>query len=91
MAHFFTKQQYHATSVTNKKSPNVCKSCPNMNLLEKLKISTPSQKLPKNVGNLGKIIVATGVEKLSKVQSIAKSGHTAFNVQSLKGRHVTPF
>ena len=30
---------------------------------EKLKISTDLQKLPKNVGNLGKIIVATGFEK----------------------------
>ena len=26
--------------------------------LEKLKISTPLQKLPKNVGDLGKLIVA---------------------------------
>ena len=32
--------------------------------LEKLKILTPSQKLPKNVGDLGKLIVATGFEKL---------------------------
>ena len=31
--------------------------------LEKLKISTPLQKLPKNVGYLGKLIVATGFEK----------------------------
>ena len=36
--------------------------------LEKLKILTPLQKLPKNVGNLSKIIVATGFEKLPKVQ-----------------------
>ena len=36
--------------------------------LEKWKILTPLQKLPKNVGNLGKIIVATGFEKLSKMQ-----------------------
>ena len=28
--------------------------------LEKLKILTPFHKLPKNVDNLGKIIVATG-------------------------------
>ena len=35
---------------------------------KKLKILTPLQKLPKNVGNLGKIIVATGLEKLAKVQ-----------------------
>ena len=36
--------------------------------LEKLKILTPFQKLPKNVGNLGKITVATGFEKLPKMQ-----------------------
>ena len=35
--------------------------------LEK-KILTPLQKLAKNVGNLGKIIVATGFEELPKVQ-----------------------
>ena len=33
--------------------------------LEKLKNLTPSQKLPKIVGDLGKIIVAKGFEKLS--------------------------
>ena len=36
--------------------------------LEKLKILTPLQKLPKNVGDLGKIIVAKGFEKLPKIQ-----------------------
>ena len=36
--------------------------------LEKLKILTPLQKLPKNAGDLGKLIVAAGVEKLPKVQ-----------------------
>ena len=51
-----------------KKSPNVNKSCPKMISLEKLKILTPLQKLPKNVGHLGKLIVATGYEKLPKVQ-----------------------
>ena len=35
--------------------------------VEKLKILTPLQKLPKNVGNLGKLIVTTGFEKLPKV------------------------
>ena len=35
---------------------------------EKLKILTPLQKLPKNVGDLGKIIGAKGFEKLSKVR-----------------------
>ena len=38
---------------------------------------TPSQKLPKNVGDLGKLIVAKGFKKLPKVQKIAQSGHTA--------------
>ena len=34
----------------------------------KIKILTPLQKLPKNVGDLGKLIVAKGFEKLPKVQ-----------------------
>ena len=41
-------------------------------------ILTPLQKLPNNVGDLGKIIVATGFEWLPKVQKIAQSGHTAW-------------
>ena len=36
--------------------------------LEKWKILTNLQKLPNNVGNLGKLIVATCFEKLPKVQ-----------------------
>ena len=36
--------------------------------LEKWKSLTPLQKLPKNVGDLGKIIVAKGYKKLPKVQ-----------------------
>ena len=36
--------------------------------LKQLKILTPLQKLPKNVRDLGKLIVPTGFEKLSKVQ-----------------------
>ena len=36
--------------------------------LEKLKILTPLQKLPKNVGDLGKIIVAKVFKKFRKVQ-----------------------
>ena len=35
---------------------------------EKWKILTPLQKLPKNVGDLGKLIVAKGFKKLPKVQ-----------------------
>ena len=45
--------------------------------LEKGMMLTPLQKLPSNVGDLGKIIVATGFEWLPKVQKIAQSGHTA--------------
>ena len=37
---------------------------------------TPLQKLPKNVRDLGKLIVAKGLKKLPKVQKIAHSGHT---------------
>ena len=44
--------------------------------LEKLKILTPLQKLPKNVGDLGKLIVAKDFEKLTKVLQIAQSSHT---------------
>ena len=47
-----------------------------MNSLEKWMILTPLQKMPNNVGELGKIIVDTSFEWLSKVQKIAKSGHT---------------
>ena len=36
--------------------------------LVKLKILTPLQKLPKNLGDLGKLIVAKGFEMLPKVQ-----------------------
>ena len=36
--------------------------------LEKLKILTLLQELPKNVGDLGKLIVAAGLEKLPKMQ-----------------------
>ena len=34
----------------------------------KLKILTPLQKLPKNVRDLGKLIIAKGFEKLHKIQ-----------------------
>ena len=36
--------------------------------LEKWKILTPLQKLPKNVGDLDKLIVAKGFKKLPKAQ-----------------------
>ena len=38
------------------------------------------QKLPKNLGDLGKLIVAKGFKKLPKLQEIAKSGHTDCNI-----------
>ena len=44
--------------------------------LEKLRILTPLRKLPKNVRDLGKFIVAKGFKKLPKVRKIALSGHT---------------
>ena len=44
--------------------------------LEKWKILTPLQNLPRNVGDLGKLIVEKGFKKLPKVQKIAKSSHT---------------
>ena len=48
-----------------------------MILLEKLKILTPLQNLPKNVGDLAQLIVAKGFKKLPKVvHKIDKSGHT---------------
>ena len=34
------------------------------------------QKMPKNVGDLGKLIVAKGFKKLPKVKKVAQSGHT---------------
>ena len=40
-------------------------------------ILTPLQKLTKNMGDLGKIIVAKCFECLPKLQKIAQSGHTA--------------
>ena len=49
--------------------------------LEKWMVLTPLQKLPKNVVDLVKIIVATGFELLPKVQKIAQSGHTVIPTQ----------
>ena len=47
-----------------------------MILLEKSYILISLQKLPKNVRDLGKLIVAKDFKKLPKVQKIAQSGHT---------------
>ena len=40
-------------------------------------ILTPLQKLPNNVDDLGKMIVATSFELFPKMQKISQSGHTA--------------
>ena len=47
---------------------NIYKTCSKIISLEKLKILTPLQKLPKNVGDLGKLIVVKGFENLPNVQ-----------------------
>ena len=59
-----------------KKSPNFYKICLKVISQEKINILTPLQKLPKNVDDLGKLIVARSFKKLPKVQKIEKSGHT---------------
>ena len=46
-------------------------------------ILTPLQKLPNNVSDLGKIIVAIGFKKLLTMQKIAQSGHTATDARIL--------
>ena len=46
-----------------------------------MKVFEAFTKLPKNVGNFGKIIIAKGFKKLPKVQEIALSGHTVGNLQ----------
>ena len=51
-----------------------------MILTEKSKMWTPLQTLPKNVVNLGKIIVGRGFKKLPKVEKIAQSGHIVCKV-----------
>ena len=53
--------------------------------LEKIRILTPLQNLPKNVRDLGKLIVAKGLKKLPKVQKIAQSGHTGCSLTILYG------
>ena len=51
--------------------------------LEKLMILAHLQNLPKNVGDLGKLVVAKGFKKLPKVQKIANYGHTASYLQRI--------
>ena len=43
-------------------------------------ILTPLLKLPKNGEDWGKLIVAKGFKKLPKIQNIAQSGHTGWEV-----------
>ena len=51
-----------------KKSPNVYKSCPMNDFCRKMIDFDTFIKLPKNVGDLGKLIVAKGFKKFPKVQ-----------------------
>ena len=51
-----------------KKSPNVYKKLPKNDFTRKMIDFNTLQKLPKNVGDLGKFIVAKGFKKLPKVQ-----------------------
>ena len=52
------------------------------------------QKLSKNVGDFGKLIVAKGFKNLPKVQKIAQSGHTArdgpFKKVTMKQEKIMP-
>ena len=56
------------SSETRKKSPNVYKKLPKNDFTRKMIDFNTLQKLPKNVGDLGKLIIAKGFEKLPKVQ-----------------------
>ena len=47
-------------------------------------ILTPLLKLPKNVEDLGKLIVSKGLKKLPIVKRIATSGHSGRNVTNTK-------
>ena len=60
--------RYLGSSVTRKNRQMSIKVALKMISLEKWLILTPLQKLPKNVGDLGKLIVAKGFKKLPKVQ-----------------------
>ena len=71
-------------SVTRKKLPNFYQICPNMISLEKLKILPSLHKLPKNVGDLGKSIVAKCFKKFLKL-------YKSPNLVTLKTGHVKDF
>ena len=51
-----------------KNRPNVYKCCPKIISLEKWNILTPLQKMPKNVGDLDKLIAAKSFKKLPNIQ-----------------------
>ena len=57
---------YNMTSATSKKLQNVYKRCPKLISREKSKILLTLQKLPKNVGDLGKLIVAKAMKRCPK-------------------------
>ena len=58
--------------------------------LKKWIILAPLQKLANNVGDLGKIIVATSFEWLPKVQKIAQSGHTGLECMFIYTEKIAP-
>ena len=68
LAIYNNENLFNAISETSKKLPIWYKSCPKLISLSERKIFRPLQKLPSIEGDLGKIIVATGFEKLHKVQ-----------------------
>ena len=57
-----------ASSVTRKKAPNVYSKLPKNDFTRKVIDFGTFTKLPKNVQDLGKVIVAKGFKKLPKVQ-----------------------
>ena len=64
-----TTSHFQLLPVWPEKNHQMCiKVAPKMISLEKWKISTPLQNLPKNVGDLGKVIVSKGFKKMLKVQ-----------------------
>ena len=54
-------------------------------------ILAPLQKLPNNVGHLGKIILITIFKWFPKVQKIAQSGHIDHQTAKLEDLAMAPF
>ena len=54
------------------------KKLPKNNFTRKMIDFDTFKKLPKNVRDLGKFIVAKGFKNMPKVQKIAQSGHTVY-------------